>query len=73
VCIAKTQYSISDDPLRVGVPEDFPIRINQIKLAAGAGMVVAIAGDIQTMPGLPAHPNCQHIDLTSEGKIIGLT
>lgn len=73
VCIAKTQYSISDDPLRVGVPENFPIRINQVKLAAGAGMVVAIAGDIQTMPGLPAHPNCQHIDLTSEGKIIGLT
>jgi formate--tetrahydrofolate ligase len=73
VCIAKTQYSLSDDPRLVGVPENFPVRIRQVKLAAGAGMIVPIAGEIQTMPGLPAHPNCQHIDLTSDGTIVGLT
>ena len=73
VCIAKTQYSLSDDPLRVGVPDRFTLRIRQVKLAAGAGMVVPIAGEIQTMPGLPAHPNCQHIDLTADGRIVGLT
>ncbi|MBT9584628.1 formate--tetrahydrofolate ligase [bacterium] len=73
ICIAKTQYSLSDDPRQVGVAENFALRIRQVKLAAGAGMIVPIAGEIQTMPGLPAHPNAQHIDLTSDGTIVGLS
>ena len=63
VCIAKTQYSFSDDSKSYGVPKDFTFTIRDVVVNAGAGMIVAIAGDIMRMPGLPKHPNALHIDL----------
>lgn len=72
VCIAKTQYSFSDDAKRYGVPKDFSFTIRDIIVNAGAGMIVAVAGDIMRMPGLPAHPNALDIDVVS-GQIVGLS
>lgn len=72
VCIAKTQYSLSDDAKKIGRPKDFKILINDIKVCAGAGFIVARAGNIMTMPGLPKNPAAENIDIDENGVIIGL-
>ena len=72
VCIAKTQYSLSDDPDKLGRPEGFEITVKEIKIMAGAGFVVALLGDIMTMPGLPARPAAMDIDIDENGVITGL-
>ena len=72
VCIAKTQYSFSDDAKAGGSPTDFTIHIRDLKPSAGAGFVVAMAGDIMTMPGLPEHPAAENIDVDANGQITGL-
>ena len=72
VCIAKTQNSLSDDPKKLGRPEGFEVVVRDAKLAAGAGFVVAYAGNIMTMPGLPKEPSAESIDIDSSGKTIGL-
>jgi formate--tetrahydrofolate ligase len=72
VCVAKTQYSFSDDPKKLGAPEDFEITVRALRISAGAGFVVALTGDILTMPGLPKTPAAEGIDIDAEGKITGL-
>ena len=72
VCMAKTQYSFSDDASKLGAPEGFRITVRNVKVSAGAGFIVALTGDIMTMPGLPKHPAAEDIDVTPEGKIVGL-
>ena len=72
VCIAKTQYSFSDDPTRRGAPEGFTVTVRQLRVSAGAGFVVALTGDILTMPGLPRVPAAEQIDVTDDGRITGL-
>ena len=72
VCIAKTQYSLTDDPARVGAPQDFTLSVRQVRLSAGAGFAVALTGDIMTMPGLPRHPAAMDISVDGAGKITGL-
>ena len=72
VCVAKTQYSFSDDKKLLGAPTDFDITVRELKVSAGAGFVVALTGDILTMPGLPKKPAAEGIDVTDEGKITGL-
>jgi formate--tetrahydrofolate ligase len=72
VCIAKTQYSLSDDAKKLGRPSGFRISIRNVKASAGAGFAVALAGDIMTMPGLPKVPAAENIDVDSTGKILGL-
>ena len=72
VCIAKTQYSLSDDPEKLGAPQNFTVTIRSLRVCAGAGFVVAMAGDILTMPGLPKHPAAEKIDVTRQGDIVGL-
>lgn len=72
VCVAKTQNSLSDDPRRLGRPTGFDIVIRDAKLAAGAGFVVAYAGEIMTMPGLPKDPSAEVIDIDSCGNTVGL-
>ena len=72
VCIAKTQYSFSDDPSRLGAPEDFTLTIRSVKVSAGAGFIVALTGDIMTMPGLPRVPAAEKIDVDENGVISGL-
>jgi len=72
VCVAKTQYSFSDDPLKLGAPEDFKITVRNIRVSAGAGFLVALTGDIMTMPGLPKSPAAERIDVDENGKITGL-
>ena len=72
ICMAKTQYSFSDDKNKVGRPEGFKVNIKDIKIAAGAGFAVAYSGDIMTMPGLPMVPAANNIDITEDGKIVGL-
>ena len=72
ICMAKTQYSFSDDKNKVGRPEGFKVNIKAIKIAAGAGFAVAYSGDIMTMPGLPKVPAANNIDITDDGKIVGL-
>lgn len=72
VCVAKTQYSLSDDPVKLGKPEGFNITIRDVKLSSGAGFVVAYAGDIMTMPGLPKVPAANNIDVDDMGNISGL-
>ncbi|MDR7570941.1 MAG: formate--tetrahydrofolate ligase, partial [Armatimonadota bacterium] len=73
VCVAKTQYSLSDDPERVGRPTGFVITIRDVRLSAGAGFLVALAGDIMTMPGLPRRPAAERISLDDQGRVVGLT
>ena len=73
VCVAKTQYSFSDDPKKTGAPENFSITIRDIKVSAGAGFVVAYAGEIMTMPGLPKVPAATKIDIQDDGTITGLS
>ena len=72
ICIAKTQYSFSDDPTLLGAPEGFKITVKKVKVSAGAGFIVALTGDIMTMPGLPKIPAAEKIDVTDDGKIVGL-
>ena len=72
VCIAKTQYSFSDDPTKLGAPENFKITVKNVKVSAGAGFIVVLTGDILTMPGLPKSPSAERIDVDDNGKITGL-
>lgn len=72
VCMAKTQYSLSDDPTKLGRPENFTITVRSLSLSAGAGFIVALTGDIMTMPGLPKVPAANNIDVDENGKITGL-
>ena len=72
VCVAKTQYSFSDDAKKIGAPEGFDITVRNLKVSAGAGFVVAINGAIMTMPGLPKKPAAFEIDVNEEGVITGL-
>lgn len=72
VCIAKTQYSFSDDPTKLGAPEGFTVTVRNVKISAGAGFVVALTGDIMTMPGLPKVPAAENIDVDEQGRITGL-
>ena len=73
VCMAKTQYSFSTDPALLGAPEGHVVRLREVRLAAGAGFVVAICGDIMTMPGLPRHPAAEIMHLNASGQIEGLS
>ncbi len=72
VCIAKTQYSFSDDPALLGAPSGFKVTVRKVKVSAGAGFIVVLTGDVMTMPGLPKHPAAENIDVTADGKIVGL-
>lgn len=72
VCMAKTQYSFSDDPQKCGAPEGFTVTVKNVKVSAGAGFLVVLTGDIMTMPGLPKHPAAENIDVDADGRITGL-
>ncbi|QOY59958.1 formate--tetrahydrofolate ligase [Thermophilibacter immobilis] len=72
VCIAKTQYSFTDDQTKLGAPTGFAITVRSVRVSAGAGFVVALTGDIMTMPGLPRHPAAESIDVDEDGRITGL-
>ncbi len=72
VCIAKTQYSLSDDPKKLGRPEDFDITVREVRVSAGAGFLVVLTGNIMTMPGLPKRPAAERIDISADGTITGL-
>lgn len=72
VCVAKTPYSFSDDPTKLGRPEGFTITVKKVKVSAGAGFVVALTGDVMTMPGLPKVPAAESIDIDEENNIVGL-
>ena len=72
VCVAKTQYSFSDDKTKLGAPTDFTVTVRYVKVSAGAGFIVALTGDIMTMPGLPKIPAAENIDVDEDGRITGL-
>ncbi len=72
ICVAKTQYSFTDDPKILGAPKDFDITVRQLKVSAGAGFIVALTGSIMTMPGLPKIPAAESIDIDNDGRITGL-
>ncbi len=72
ICVAKTQYSLSDDPTKLCAPEGFTVTVKNVKVSAGAGFVVVLTGDIMTMPGLPKVPAAEKIDIDDDGRIIGL-
>ncbi|MGN0940987.1 MAG: formate--tetrahydrofolate ligase [Selenomonadaceae bacterium] len=72
ICVAKTQYSLSDDATKLGRPTGFRITVRELKVSAGAGFIVALTGNILTMPGLPKHPAAENMDITEDGKITGL-
>jgi len=72
ICMAKTQYSFSDDATKLGAPEGFTVTVRNLKISAGAGFIVALTGDIMTMPGLPKVPAAEKIDIDNSGKITGL-
>lgn len=72
VCVAKTQYSFSDDPTKLGAPDGFTVTVKNVKISAGAGFIVVLTGDIMTMPGLPKSPAAEKIDVSSDGIITGL-
>ncbi|MBQ7780027.1 MAG: formate--tetrahydrofolate ligase [Clostridia bacterium] len=72
VCIAKTQYSFSDDMTKLGAPEDFTVTVRNVKVSAGAGFIVVLTGDIMTMPGLPKVPAAEKIDVLEDGTMVGL-
>uniref|UniRef100_UPI003FF12D2C formate--tetrahydrofolate ligase n=1 Tax=Candidatus Fimenecus sp. TaxID=3022888 RepID=UPI003FF12D2C len=72
ICVAKTQYSFSDDPSKLGAPSGFTVTVRNLKVSAGAGFIVALTGDIMTMPGLPKVPAAEKIDVDSDGRITGL-
>ncbi|MGI5853677.1 MAG: formate--tetrahydrofolate ligase [Bacillota bacterium] len=73
VCVAKTQYSLSDNPALSGAPTDWTLKVRELKVSAGAGFVVALAGNIMTLPGLPKDPAAAHMDITAEGVVSGLS
>jgi formate--tetrahydrofolate ligase len=73
ICIAKTQYSFSTDPTLLGAPTGHSVTVREVRLAAGAGFVVAICGEINTMPGLPRVPAAEHIRINATGQIDGLS
>ena len=70
--MAKTQHSFSDDPSLLGAPEGFTVTVRDLKVSAGAGFLVALTGDIMTMPGLPRVPSAEKIDVDEDGRITGL-
>lgn len=72
VCVAKTQYSLTDDETKLGAPKDFDVTVRELKISAGAGFIVALTGKIMTMPGLPKRPAAEKIDVDENGKIVGL-
>jgi len=72
ICMAKTQYSFSDNPALLGAPKGFTVTVRNLKVSAGAGFIVALTGDIMTMPGLPKVPAAEKIDVDEDGKITGL-
>ena len=72
VCVAKTQYSFSDDPKKLGAPEGFTVTVRNLRVSAGAGFIVALTGEIMTMPGLPRVPAAEKIDVDEQGRITGL-
>ena len=72
ICMAKTQYSFSDDPSLLGAPRGFTVTVRNLKVSAGAGFLVALTGDIMTMPGLPKVPAAERIDVDENGRISGL-
>ena len=72
ICVAKTQYSFSDDQTLLGAPRGFVLTVRNLKVSAGAGFIVALTGDIMTMPGLPKKPAAENIDVDKTGKISGL-
>lgn len=72
ICMAKTQYSLSDDPKLLGRPKDFVITIRELRISRGAGFIVALTGDVMTMPGLPKVPSSNHMDVKEDGEIVGL-
>ena len=72
VCMAKTQYSLSDDSTLLGAPEGFTVTVRSLRVSAGAGFIVALTGDIMTMPGLPKTPAAEKIDVDENGRITGL-
>lgn len=72
VCIAKTQYSLSDDPKKLGRPEGFTLNVRDVYASSGAGFIVVLTGNVMTMPGLPKKPAAYNIDITDDGKIVGL-
>jgi len=72
ICMAKTQYSLSDDMAKIGRPNGFTITVRELRIAAGAGFIVALTGDIMTMPGLPKRPAAERMDIDNTGKITGL-
>jgi formate--tetrahydrofolate ligase len=72
ICMAKTQYSLSDDAAKIGRPKDFRVTVREVRLSAGAGFLIAITGAIMTMPGLPKKPAALTIDIDADGKITGL-
>lgn len=72
VCMAKTQYSLSDDPAKLGRPSGFRITVRELRVSAGAGFIVALTGNILTMPGLPKHPAAENMDIDKDGRITGL-
>ncbi len=72
VCIAKTQYSLSDDQTKLGAPTGFDITVRNVKVSAGAGFIVVYTGNIMTMPGLPKAPAALKIDIDETGEIVGL-
>lgn len=72
ICVAKTQYSFSDDPKKLGAPKNFSLTVRSVKVSAGAGFVVVYTGDIMTMPGLPKKPAAEAIDVDEQGQIVGL-
>jgi len=72
VCVAKTQYSFTADPARLGAPDGHTLPVREVRLSAGAGFVVAICGEVMTMPGLPRRPAAEAIRLDAEGRVQGL-
>ena len=72
VCMAKTQYSLSDDAAKLGRPTGFRITVRELRVSAGAGFIVALTGNILTMPGLPKHPAAENMDIDKDGRIVGL-
>ena len=73
ICVAKTQYSFSTDPAALGAPTGHTVNVREVRLAAGAGFVVLVTGDVMTMPGLPKVPASDHIDIDDDGRIVGLS
>ena len=72
ICMAKTQYSLSDDQTKLGAPTGFKITVRELRISAGAGFIVALTGNVLTMPGLPKKPAAENMDIDINGKITGL-